>query len=71
MHENQPLIENSEGIRCCCCDLELVAEKIHISYMGSAFSTLLLRCPRCGQPYLDQATALGKAVEVESALEEK
>ncbi len=65
------LVENKEGLVCCLCQQPLVAAKAHIRYMDSTFSTVLLRCPCCGQPYLDEATALHKAVEVEMALEEK
>ncbi len=67
----EALVENADGLICCRCQMPLVAEKSHVSYMDSTFSTILLRCPRCGQPYLDEETALGKVVEVEMALEEK
>ena len=64
-------IDNSDGIRCALCDLELEPAKITLSYMRSTFPTTLLRCPGCGQCYLPEELALGPAVEVEMGLEEK
>ncbi|MCR4963612.1 MAG: hypothetical protein K6B40_07025 [Firmicutes bacterium] len=69
--KTEDLIENSDGLLCCSCQMPLRSAKTHVSYMDSTFSTLLLRCPRCGQPYLDEETALGKVAEVEMILEEK
>ncbi|MEG1501731.1 MAG: hypothetical protein RR396_07200, partial [Clostridiales bacterium] len=65
------LIENKDNIHCYICNLPLVPRKVHITYMGTTFTTRILGCPVCGEIYLPEDLALGKAVEVEMALEEK
>lgn len=71
MKEDQLLINNEEGLRCCKCDILLEADKINVRYLRSTFPTCLLRCPSCGQTYLPEDMAQGKVREVEMSLEEK
>jgi len=71
MSDFEVKIENNEHIRCEACDLELELLKVNMSYLKSTFPTRILRCPKCGQCYISEELALGKAQEVEAALEEK
>ena len=71
MSDFEVKIENRERIRCLPCDRELELIKVTMSYLKSSFPTRILRCPQCGQSYIDEELALGKAQEVEAALEEK
>lgn len=71
MSDFEVKIENNEHIRCVPCDQELELLKVNMSYLKSTFPTRILRCPKCGQAYISEELALGKAQEVESALEQK
>lgn len=64
-------IQNTEHIRCAKCDVELELLKVTMTYLKSTFPTRILRCPKCGQSFLSEELALGKAAEVEQVLEEK
>ncbi len=64
-------IHNDEGVICALCDEPLEPGKIVMTYMRSTFPTSILRCPSCGQCYIPEELALGKAHEVEQTLEEK
>lgn len=64
-------IINKDNLRCGKCDLLLVAGKVNVTYLNSSFPTQLLRCPKCGQSFISEKLALGKAVEVEKVLEDK
>ncbi|MDD4572464.1 MAG: hypothetical protein PHN47_08305 [Clostridia bacterium] len=64
-------MENNEHICCVNCDKELELLKVNMTYLKSTFPTRILRCPQCGQPYISEELALGKAQEVEESLEQK
>ncbi len=64
-------MNENERFLCCLCDVEMEARKTTLNYLGHAFSTSLLRCPRCGQVYIPEELASGKMAEVEMQLEEK
>ena len=71
MSDFEVKIENNEHICCVTCDEELELLKVNMTYLKSAFPTRILRCPSCGQAYISEELALGKAHEVETSLEEK
>lgn len=56
---------------CAVCGAPLVAGKVMISYLGSAYPVDLLKCPSCGLALIPEELALGKMVEVEKSLEDK
>jgi hypothetical protein len=56
---------------CSQCGEPLVAGKVTVSYLGSAYPVDLLKCPKCGLVLVTEELALGKMVEVEKALEDK
>ena len=53
------------------CNLEMIPQKNHFSYLGHAFSTELPTCPACGQVYIDEKLAKGRMAQVEMELEDK
>ena len=53
------------------CGEPLVAGKVTVAYLGSAYPVDLLKCPKCGLVLVPEEQALGKMVEVEKALEDK
>jgi hypothetical protein len=56
---------------CAKCGEPLVAGKVTVAYLGSAYPVDLLRCPKCGLVLVPEDLALGKMLEVEKALEDK
>ena len=56
---------------CAQCGEPLVAGKVTVAYLGSAFPVELLKCPTCGQVFIPEDLALGKMAEVEKMLEDK
>jgi uncharacterized C2H2 Zn-finger protein len=41
------------------------------SYMGHEMQSEVLKCPKCGQVYLDEKTVTEKVKHIEEALEDK
>lgn len=56
---------------CEVCRVPLEWGKVSVTYLGSAFPVDMLRCPRCGQPFLPEYLALGQMAKVEGSLEDK
>jgi hypothetical protein len=56
---------------CAKCGEPLVAGKVTVAYLGSAYPVDLLKCPKCGLVFVPEGLALGKMVEVEKSLEDK
>jgi len=62
---------DKEQILCDHCDVALVPQKTHFTYLGHAFQTDLPRCPVCGQVYVDEELVKGRMAHVEMELEDK
>ena len=60
-----------EILHCDSCDVELVPQKTHFTYLGHAFQAELPRCPVCGQVYIDEKLVKGRMAQVEMELEDK
>ena len=60
-----------ENLFCDYCDIALAEQKTHFTYLGHAFQTVLPRCPRCGQVYIDEEIVKGRMAQVEMELEDK
>ena len=56
---------------CCSCKKELILRNVNLVYMGHNFTTILPRCPECGQVFLDEETVKTTVREIEQMLEEK
>jgi hypothetical protein len=56
---------------CAKCSLALEPEKIQVQYLGSVFTTDLLRCPSCGVVLVSEEIALGKMAKLEQVIEDK
>ena len=56
---------------CAKCGVPLVAGKVTVEYLGSAYPVDLYKCPKCGQVLVPEELALGRMVEVEKTLEDK
>ena len=56
---------------CAKCGEPLVAGKVTVAYLGSAYPVDLQRCPGCGSVMVPEELALGKMADVERALEDK
>jgi DNA-directed RNA polymerase subunit RPC12/RpoP len=61
----------SEGWLCARCDASLTPAKAKLNYLNKDFETDLMACPVCGKPFIGEALALGKMLEVERSLEDK
>jgi hypothetical protein len=66
-------INRTEGNNWLCagCGIVLQPGKVTVSYLGSAYTVELFRCPRCGLTWVPEEVALGKMAEVEKVLEDK
>jgi len=60
-----------EDLYCDRCDTALIEQKTHFTYLGHAFQTVLPRCPKCGQVYIDEEIVKGRMAQVEMDLEDK
>lgn len=56
---------------CANCGEPLMAGKVMVAYLGSAYPVDLLKCPKCGLVLVTEELALGRMVEVEKSLEDK
>lgn len=53
------------------CHVEMIPMDARFKYLKRDFQHQVLRCPKCGQVYIDKNLAKGRMKEVESALEDK
>jgi ribosomal protein S27AE len=53
------------------CGQGLKPEKVQVQYLGSVFTTDLLKCPSCGAVLVTEEIALGKMAELEQIIEDK
>jgi len=56
---------------CAKCSRALEPEKVQVQYLGSVFTTDLLRCPGCGEVLVTEEIALGKMAKLEQVIEDK
>jgi hypothetical protein len=56
---------------CAKCSLALEPEKVQVQYLGSFFTTDLMRCPGCGTVLITEEMALGKLAQLEQVIEDK
>jgi DNA-directed RNA polymerase subunit RPC12/RpoP len=56
---------------CAKCSRALESEKVQVQYLGSVFTTDLLRCPGCGTVLVTEEIALGKMAKLEQVIEDK
>ena len=56
---------------CAKCNEKLEKRKTVFQYMKNEFSEELLRCPKCGQVFLDEELVKGRMLQVETELEDK
>ena len=56
---------------CAKCGLALVAGKVNVSYLNSAYQVDLLHCPKCGFVYVSEELAMEKMAALEKSLEDK
>jgi hypothetical protein len=56
---------------CAKCRRALEPEKVQVQYLGSVFTTDLLRCPGCGAVLVTEEIALGKMAKLEQVIEDK
>lgn len=64
-------VKTDKRIYCCRCKCELKPGKAEIAYLGTKFPVILLKCPECGDVFIEADLANGKIAEVERALEGK
>jgi len=53
------------------CNVRMKEIDITFSYLGKAFKHKVMRCPKCGQAYIDESLANGRMKDVEKMMEEK
>ncbi len=53
------------------CREELKKEIVDFQYLSFAFHTEVLRCPKCGQVFIDEDLVEGKMHETEMVMEDK
>ena len=53
------------------CGERLTWKPVKVQYLGSAFSTDLLKCPKCNMVMVTEEKALGVMAEAEKVLEDK
>lgn len=51
--------------------MALEPRKTHFQYLGHAFHTDILRCPKCGEVYIPESLVNKRMAEVEMLLEDK
>jgi hypothetical protein len=56
---------------CVECNQGLKLEKVQVQYLGSVFTTDLLRCPGCGVVLITEEIAFGKFAQLEQVIEDK
>lgn len=56
---------------CTKCSIMLEPAISKFSYMGHEMQSEVLKCPKCGQVYLDEKTVTEKVKHIEEALEDK
>ena len=64
-------VTNEDGLYCFRCGATLSSDKVYLSYLRSTFPAQLLKCPICGLVYINEETAVKKALEIEKTIEEK
>lgn len=65
------MAENKTRMICSRCGVELQPANLYFSYLDHSFHTDILRCPKCGMPYIPEDLADGRMAEVEMTLEDK
>lgn len=63
--------QDLDAWECGVCGTKMVIGKVMISYLGSAYSVDLMKCPNCGLVFIPEDLALGKMLDVEKSLEDK
>jgi len=56
---------------CVKCSRALEPEKVQVQYLGSVFTTDLLRCASCGAVLVTEEIALRKMAKLEQVIEDK
>ena len=64
-------MEESKIMICGKCNVELEPAKIYFSYLDHSFDTDVLRCPKCGLPFIPEELASERMAQVEMSLEDK
>lgn len=64
-------IKEDSRIYCASCELPLRHAECNFKYLGHTFRHKVLRCPGCGQVYLDEELIDTKIKKLEESLEEK
>lgn len=64
-------MDGKKKLKCFKCKLEMVPERTDFTYLGQAFFTDILRCPKCGQVYIPEEFAKDRIAKVEEQLEDK
>ncbi|NLK64488.1 MAG: DNA-binding protein [Tissierellia bacterium] len=60
-----------KGLICCKCNKKLEPKTTHFTYLGHSFSTEILKCPVCGEVFIDEELVKGRIALVETELEDK
>ena len=68
--DNPPDFENKTLI-CYGCQVALEPRQTEFEYLGHAFHTDVLRCPKCGEVYIPESLVKKRMAEVEMLLEDK
>jgi len=64
--------ENAEQTLICeKCDVDMELIEAEFDYLSRTFRHQIMRCPKCGAPYIPESLARGRMREVEMALEDK
>ena len=56
---------------CAKCGRELEKGRVYFRYLKNDVSEEVLRCPECGQTYLDEDLVMGRMKEAEVDMEDK
>ena len=64
-------MEKKTGLSCNICKAPLEEKEVDLYYLGMAFHTTMPACPICGQVYISEELARGKAAQVEMQMEDK
>ncbi len=64
-------MDENKNLICCKCNKKLEPKKTDFTYLGHSFFTEILRCPECGEVFIDEDLVNGRIAMVEMELEDK